>query len=142
MCVCVCSCSKCVPDQCQLFDRLPSLCVEEFLSYSCSLSAFYHLDRVYMPVTMETTQTHEHQATLIRSCDLHKCGPQSREKLQELHPPLIEHQQAGRSFTPVHVVFMSLVCFTWTGFCLCAEPSEETRHHAPSRHDWLTEVPF
>lgn len=58
--MCVCSCSKCVPDQCQLFDRLPSLCVEEFLSYSSSLSAFYHLDHVYTPVTMETIQTHEH----------------------------------------------------------------------------------
>ncbi|XP_075881587.1 coiled-coil domain-containing protein 180 [Nelusetta ayraudi] len=60
------SCSKCVPDQCQLFDGLPALCMEEFQSYSSKLSSFYHLDGVYTP---------------------------SRERLRELHPPLAEEPQ-------------------------------------------------
>nr|XP_046242402.1 coiled-coil domain-containing protein 180-like [Scatophagus argus] len=49
VCVCVCSCSQCVSDQCQLLDRLPSLCLEELLSYSSSLSSFYHLNHTYTP---------------------------------------------------------------------------------------------
>lgn len=65
--MCVCSCSKCVPDQCQLFDGLPALCMEEFQSYSSKLSSFYHLDGVYTPVTAATTRTKEkHLATPVR----------------------------------------------------------------------------
>ncbi|KAM7415456.1 hypothetical protein PAMA_017796 [Pampus argenteus] len=41
------SCSQCVSDQWELLDRLPSMFVEELLSYSSSLSSFYHLSSTY-----------------------------------------------------------------------------------------------
>ncbi|AWP07749.1 putative coiled-coil domain-containing protein 180 isoform 3 [Scophthalmus maximus] len=43
------SCGQCVSDQCQLLDLLPSLLLDELLSYSSSLSCFYHLGHAYTP---------------------------------------------------------------------------------------------
>ncbi|XP_068166935.1 coiled-coil domain-containing protein 180 [Antennarius striatus] len=42
-------CSVCVSDQYQVLDRLPSLYLEELLSYSSSLSSFHHLNHTYTP---------------------------------------------------------------------------------------------
>ncbi|XP_039979107.1 coiled-coil domain-containing protein 180 [Xiphias gladius] len=41
------SCQQCVSDQWEVLDRLPSLFLEELLSYSSSLSSFYHLRHTY-----------------------------------------------------------------------------------------------
>ncbi len=60
VCVCTCSCSVFVSEQCKLLDRLPSLTLKELLSYSSSLSSFYHLNHTYRPVTMATTFRHIH----------------------------------------------------------------------------------
>ncbi|TDH13406.1 hypothetical protein EPR50_G00057390 [Perca flavescens] len=43
------SCSQCVSDQCEVLDRLPSLFLEELLSYSRSLSSFFRLGQTYRP---------------------------------------------------------------------------------------------
>ncbi|XP_039658387.1 coiled-coil domain-containing protein 180 isoform X2 [Perca fluviatilis] len=43
------SCSQCVSDQCEVLDRLPSLFLEELLSYSSSLSSFFRLGQTYRP---------------------------------------------------------------------------------------------
>ncbi|KAI3373030.1 hypothetical protein L3Q82_023465 [Scortum barcoo] len=40
---------QCVSEQCQLLNRLPSVFLEELLSYSSSLSSFFHLDHTYRP---------------------------------------------------------------------------------------------
>ncbi|XP_051250618.1 coiled-coil domain-containing protein 180 isoform X2 [Dicentrarchus labrax] len=47
------SCSECVSAQWQLLDRLPSVSLEELLSYSRSLSSFYHLNHTYSPTPQE-----------------------------------------------------------------------------------------
>ncbi|GLD70131.1 coiled-coil domain-containing protein 180 isoform X1, partial [Lates japonicus] len=41
------SCRQCVSDQWEALDRLPSLLLEELLSYSSSLSSFYQLGHTY-----------------------------------------------------------------------------------------------
>ncbi|XP_026177567.1 coiled-coil domain-containing protein 180 isoform X2 [Mastacembelus armatus] len=43
------SCRQCVSGQWEVLDCLPSHFLEELLSYSSSLSAFYHLDHSYTP---------------------------------------------------------------------------------------------
>ncbi|XP_037619112.1 coiled-coil domain-containing protein 180 [Sebastes umbrosus] len=43
------SCSQCVCDQWEVLDLLPSLLLEELLSYSSSLCSFYHLSPAYTP---------------------------------------------------------------------------------------------
>uniref|UniRef100_A0A8C9Z926 DUF4455 domain-containing protein n=1 Tax=Sander lucioperca TaxID=283035 RepID=A0A8C9Z926_SANLU len=43
------SCSQCVSDQWEVLDRLPSLFLEELLSYSSSLSSFFRLGHTYRP---------------------------------------------------------------------------------------------
>ncbi|XP_028270528.1 coiled-coil domain-containing protein 180 [Parambassis ranga] len=50
------SCRQFVSKQWELLDRLPSLCVDELLSYSRSLSSFYHLSHSYQP-TAEVLQS-------------------------------------------------------------------------------------
>ncbi|XP_031733214.1 coiled-coil domain-containing protein 180-like [Anarrhichthys ocellatus] len=43
------SCTQCVSDQSEVLDHLPFLLLEELLSYSSSLTSFYHLDHTYRP---------------------------------------------------------------------------------------------
>ncbi|KAM6943925.1 coiled-coil domain-containing protein 180 [Lycodopsis pacificus] len=43
------SCTQCVSDQSEVLDHLPLLLLEELLSYSSSLTSFYHLDHTYRP---------------------------------------------------------------------------------------------
>ncbi|XP_068559608.1 coiled-coil domain-containing protein 180 [Cebidichthys violaceus] len=43
------SCTQCVSDQLEVLERLPFLLLEELLSYSSSLTSFYHLDHTYRP---------------------------------------------------------------------------------------------
>ncbi|XP_047448689.1 coiled-coil domain-containing protein 180 [Mugil cephalus] len=43
------SCRHCVSAQCQLLDRLPSVFMEELVSYSSRLSSFFHVVPVYRP---------------------------------------------------------------------------------------------
>ncbi|XP_044051690.1 coiled-coil domain-containing protein 180 isoform X2 [Siniperca chuatsi] len=52
------SCRQCVSDQCQLLDRLPSLFLEELVSYSSSLSSFYRLSHTYRPSPEELQNLH------------------------------------------------------------------------------------
>ncbi|CAJ1069369.1 hypothetical protein L3Q82_023465 [Xyrichtys novacula] len=52
------SSKQCISDQCQQLDRLPSLLLEELLSYSSSLSSFYHLDHIYRPSPEELQNLH------------------------------------------------------------------------------------
>jgi len=59
-CVCVCVCGgvfscRGVSDQWEVLAHLPSLLLEDLLSYSKSLSSFYHLNHTY---TLVTTPTH------------------------------------------------------------------------------------
>ncbi|XP_056231748.1 coiled-coil domain-containing protein 180 isoform X2 [Seriola aureovittata] len=66
------SCRQCVSDQWEVLEHLPSVFLEELLSYSSSLSSFYRLRYTYAPVTMATTpQAHPHLL--------------SPEELQNLH---------------------------------------------------------
>ncbi|XP_045890722.1 coiled-coil domain-containing protein 180 [Micropterus dolomieu] len=52
------SCRQRVSDQCRLVDLLPSLFLEELLSYSSSLSSFYHLSHAYRPSPEELQNLH------------------------------------------------------------------------------------
>ncbi|XP_029295593.1 coiled-coil domain-containing protein 180-like [Cottoperca gobio] len=54
------SCRQCVSDQGDVLDRLPTLYLEELLSYSRSISSFFHLSHTYRPVTTATTPTDTH----------------------------------------------------------------------------------
>uniref|UniRef100_UPI0037E93FDA coiled-coil domain-containing protein 180 n=1 Tax=Semicossyphus pulcher TaxID=241346 RepID=UPI0037E93FDA len=59
------SCRQCVSDQCELLDRLPSLLLEELLSYSSSLSSFFHLNHTYRPSPEELQKLHPSLTTPI-----------------------------------------------------------------------------
>ncbi|KAL6115039.1 ccdc180 [Pungitius sinensis] len=48
----------CVSDQVEVLDRLPLLLLEELLSYSSSLSSFFHLDHTYRPSPEELQNLH------------------------------------------------------------------------------------
>ncbi|XP_054466409.1 coiled-coil domain-containing protein 180 [Anoplopoma fimbria] len=52
------SCRQCVSDQGEVLDRLPSLLLEELLSYSSSLSSFFHLNHIYRPSPEELQNLH------------------------------------------------------------------------------------
>ncbi|XP_050925442.1 coiled-coil domain-containing protein 180 isoform X2 [Lates calcarifer] len=52
------SCRQCVSDQWEALDRLPSLLLEELLSYSSSLSSFYRLGHTYTPSPEELQNLH------------------------------------------------------------------------------------
>ncbi|XP_030274074.1 coiled-coil domain-containing protein 180 isoform X2 [Sparus aurata] len=52
------SCSECVSDQCELLDRVPSVCLEELLTYSSSLASFFHLRNTYTPSLEELQKLH------------------------------------------------------------------------------------
>ncbi|XP_036955257.1 coiled-coil domain-containing protein 180 isoform X2 [Acanthopagrus latus] len=56
------SCSDYVSDQCQLLDRVPSVCLEELLSYSSSLASFFHLSNTYTPNLGELWNLHPSSA--------------------------------------------------------------------------------
>ncbi|XP_073322889.1 coiled-coil domain-containing protein 180 [Pagrus major] len=56
------SCSECVSDQCQLLDRVPSVSLEELLSYSSSLASFFHLSHTYTPSPEELQNLHPSSA--------------------------------------------------------------------------------
>ncbi|XP_033969387.1 coiled-coil domain-containing protein 180 isoform X2 [Trematomus bernacchii] len=43
------SCTQCVSDQGEVLERLPPLLLEELLSYSSSISSFFHLGHTYTP---------------------------------------------------------------------------------------------
>ncbi|XP_044191035.1 coiled-coil domain-containing protein 180 isoform X1 [Thunnus albacares] len=52
------SCSQCVSDQWEVLDRLPSVFLEQLLSYSSSLSSFYRLSSTYTPSPEELQNLH------------------------------------------------------------------------------------
>ncbi|XP_034396563.1 uncharacterized protein ccdc180 [Cyclopterus lumpus] len=51
------SCRQGVSDQWEVLAHLPSLLLDELLSYSNNLSSFYHLNHTYTLVTTSTTPT-------------------------------------------------------------------------------------
>lgn len=53
--LCVSSYSQCASQQFELLDQLPSLFLDELLSYSSTLSSFYQLKDKFVPVTTSTT---------------------------------------------------------------------------------------
>lgn len=69
LCVCVCVCysyRQCVFDQYQLLDLLPSLHVEEFVSYSNNLTSFFRVGPPSTLVTMETQSSFTHTSAVTR----------------------------------------------------------------------------
>ncbi|KAM9360653.1 coiled-coil domain-containing protein 180 [Symphorus nematophorus] len=71
-----CSCSVFVSDQCQLLDRLPSHFLEELLSYSSSLSSFYHIDHMYTRIPED----------LQKLCSPSTTGQETSEEQTENQP--------------------------------------------------------
>nr|XP_043900149.1 coiled-coil domain-containing protein 180-like [Solea senegalensis] len=50
------SCGECVSDQCEVLESLQALFLSELLSYSSSLSCFFHLKHIYKPGHSELQQ--------------------------------------------------------------------------------------
>ncbi|KAL7392312.1 hypothetical protein ABVT39_022867 [Epinephelus coioides] len=61
------SCGQCVSDQWEVLNRLPSVLLEELLSYSSSLSSFFHLDHTYKPSPEELQKLHPSSALSTQS---------------------------------------------------------------------------
>ncbi|XP_049908026.1 coiled-coil domain-containing protein 180 [Epinephelus moara] len=61
------SCGQCVSDQWEVLHRLPSVLLEELLSYSSSLSSFFHLDHTYKPSPEELQKLHPSSALSTQS---------------------------------------------------------------------------
>ncbi|XP_070761112.1 coiled-coil domain-containing protein 180 [Enoplosus armatus] len=80
------SCRQCVSDQCQLLDRLPSLFLEELLSYSSSLSSFYHLNHTYRPSPEELQNLHPSSTDPANPETSGGAEIQKLEEMTENHP--------------------------------------------------------
>ncbi|XP_027140165.1 coiled-coil domain-containing protein 180 isoform X4 [Larimichthys crocea] len=79
------SCAVGVSDQCQLLDRLPSVFLDDLLSYSSSISSFFHLDHAYTPSPEE----------------LQNLDPSSTEPAQPTEPELSNKPEKRTNNPPI-----------------------------------------
>ncbi|XP_069581651.1 coiled-coil domain-containing protein 180-like, partial [Brachyistius frenatus] len=109
------SCRQCVSDQWEVLDRLPSLLVDDLLSYRSSLSSFFRLSPTYQP---------------------------SPEELQYLHLPSPPSQDPGRRLEP-SLTSVS-VCVEAIGAAETQEAERQQpircQEDAEPAHHWLTEA--
>ncbi|KAM7390949.1 hypothetical protein PAMP_021676 [Pampus punctatissimus] len=86
------SCSQCVSEQWELLDRLPSVFVEELLSYSSSLSSFYHLSSTYTLSPEELQNLHlpssntRNTSNIGNTSNANNLESSEAEEITEKHP--------------------------------------------------------
>ncbi|XP_049435658.1 coiled-coil domain-containing protein 180 isoform X2 [Epinephelus fuscoguttatus] len=80
------SCGQCVSDQWEVLSRLPSVLLEELLSYSSSLSSFFHLDHTYKPSPEELQKLHPSSAPSTQSETSGGAETQKPEETTQSHP--------------------------------------------------------
>ncbi|XP_034555407.1 coiled-coil domain-containing protein 180 isoform X2 [Notolabrus celidotus] len=80
------SCRQQVSDQCQLLDRLPSLLLEELLSYSSSLSSFFRLNHTYRPSPEDLQKLHPSLSSTSDQLNSGGAETEKPEEMTENHP--------------------------------------------------------